>query len=106
MTDEHFHALTAFIVVVDESGKAFAVLEPPDGVAVNYMPDMGSVRRACSEIVDDINNQITAQYVVNKQEEARAAFAEANKPSARVADALHERLGKHAADAHVGEWIG
>lgn len=108
----HIHALTAFTVIVTEDGKSYALLEPPAGVAVNYMPDASAVRRACSEIVDDINCQIAAEYVVQKQEAQR--YAQMKPASFRVAERLSDRIGKHSADAHlahsfdegVGDWIG
>lgn len=93
---EHIHALTAFVVIVAPDGKAFAVLEPPPGVVVDAMPDTTAVRRACHEIVDDINAQITAEYVGQ-----RLVPKPEPLPADRVADKLVERLGTHSADAHL-----
>jgi hypothetical protein len=89
--DDQVHALTAFMVVVDETGKAYAILEPPAGVAVEHLPDMTSIRRACSEIVDDINAQSAGQYAaaitLSALEEARKREA----PSEGVRKAFKKR---------------
>jgi hypothetical protein len=108
----HIHALTAFTVIVTEDGNSYAILEPPAGVAVQYMPTATSVRRACNEIVDDINCQVAAEYTFQKQEQQR--FAQMKPASFRVAERLSDRAGKHSAeaplanafDAGVGDWIG
>lgn len=90
---EHIHVLTAFMVLVDETGKAYAVLQVPDGVEAAYQPDSTSVRRACSEIVDDINALAAARYAAG---EVYVALEELKKneqepPSAAVKKAFKKR---------------
>jgi hypothetical protein len=87
----HVHAQTAFMVVVDESGKSFAVLQAPDGVAVNYLPDPTSVRRACMEIVADINAKMAADYTVNSLNAQAQLDAKRSVPSDAVAEAFQKR---------------
>jgi len=87
----HIHALTAFMVMVDESGKAYAILQVPDGIEAAYAPDAVSVRRACVEIADDIRAQTAAAYATDM---LTAALDEAKKreaPSEGVKKAFKKR---------------
>ena len=87
----HVHALTAFMVIVDESGKAYAVLQVPDGVEASFAPEATSVRRACQEIVNDINAQVSAAYTTDM---LIAAYEETKKreaPSEGVKKAFKKR---------------
>lgn len=86
--EPHIHALTAFMVVIDTEGAAWAVMEPPPGVCVTVAPTSAHVRRACMELVADINAQAAAEYTVNTlAQQQRQAEMQTNV----VADALAAR---------------
>jgi hypothetical protein len=87
--DNRPHVMTAFMVVVDTEGKAYAILEPPSGVVIDQMPTMVSVKRACTEIVDDINAQIAGSYA--------AQFLVAQKVEEKPADAVARAMEKRNA---------
>lgn len=94
-TTEHVHAVTAFMVLVDELGRATAVAQPPAGVIVDRLPDVLAIRRACRDIVDDLNAQIAGQYAANdavtQWRNLEFQKAEAAKPSEGVKKAFKKR---------------
>ena len=87
----HIHALTAFMVIVDESGKSYAVLQVPDGVEASYAPDATSVRRACQEIADDIKAQAAAAYATDMLISAYEETKKREVPSEGVKKAFKKR---------------
>lgn len=88
--DAHIHALTAFMVVIDNEGATWAVMEPPPNVHVSVAPTTAHVRRACLELVADINAQAAAEYTA-KAFAAQHATAAAQAAHNVVADALRSR---------------
>lgn len=89
-TEPHIHALTAFMVVIDQQGEVWAVMQPPAGVCVDVAPTQTHVLRASRELVANLEAQTVAQFVTA----AMAAQAAAQTPpgtQSLIAEALAAR---------------
>ena len=96
----HIHMRTAFMVIVDATGKATAITQAPPGVIVDFAPDPRAIKAACIEIADDIQAKSSADYVINtlaaQREQERKTAELAEKPSSAVVEGFKRRKGKKA----------
>jgi hypothetical protein len=85
-------ALTAFLVVMPVDGVAYAVDTIPGDVPILRKATQADMRRACQDVVHDLNAQAASQYVV-------AALNSAEEPS--TVNKLRAALASRAQDAHL-----
>lgn len=90
--DEAPNVLTAFLVIVNPDGAAFATseLNKIGEITPAREATIVDMRRACNEVVHDVNAMQTAQHTVALMQQSAAEMAEQAR-NAKIAAKLQER---------------
>lgn len=82
---------TAFLVGVRPDGTATVFLDHTTYLHTEREAESRDIRRACTEIASDLDAQRAAQYVMLMLKSVADKKAEAERPSAKVEQALKKR---------------
>lgn len=90
--EQPLHALTAFMVVVPDDGSTpYATIDIDPHTTLTRNPTPADVRRACRDIVDDLNAKAAAEYVQQFEQNKRPITAAERVQQARERRSAEEK---------------